>query len=116
LLVVLAYLFLVTWSWLSDASLHTSIVPACDRRRRLSRACRESRDNGRREDPSRGRRGSEQSSAPAGYDRRRGCRSSPRCHWSNARARLCATPSSASWAFECKHGCKHHVSEANSEA
>src|ERR1019366_8511356 len=55
---------------------------ACGWRRPRNPACRALRDSEHPADLSRGRRGSAQSSAPAGCGRHRECRSLPRCHWS----------------------------------
>src|SRR6266536_3517933 len=59
----------------SGASYRISNVPVDVLRRRWRRAFHGLRDSARPAGPSRGRRGSAQSSAPGGYGRRRGCRS-----------------------------------------
>src|SRR5437763_7733453 len=63
-----------TASTLWAVSLHTLSGSAYGRPRRLHPECRAQRGNARPAGPSRGLRGSAQSSAPAGCDRRRECR------------------------------------------
>src|SRR5579864_5552729 len=94
----------------SAASRRTSNVPACGWRHPRHRAFRESRDNARPADLSRGRPGSARWSAPAGCGQRLEYRSSLQFRSSGARAPLCARPSSASWAFAYRRGCIHRAS------
>ncbi len=92
------------------AWLRISIGSACGPRLRPYPASRAPRDSARRADPSRGRRGSARSSAPADCGRRLGYRWSLRFRWSGARAPLCAAPSSASWAWWCTRACTRRAS------
>src|ERR1700687_6005527 len=83
----------------------TSSALGYDPRRRSRPAFRAPRDNAHRADPSHGRRGSAQSSAPAGYGQRPEYRSSLQFHSSGGPAPLCAAPSSASSASGYTRAC-----------
>src|SRR5260370_25371199 len=74
------------------ASLHTSIVPACDSPRPRHPTFRARCDSALPANPSHGPRAPARSSAPAGCGRRREYKSSLRSHSSSEHAPLCAVP------------------------
>src|SRR6266436_196449 len=92
------------------ASLHTSIVPACDSPRPRHPTFRARCDSALRANPSHGPRAPARSSAPASYGQRREYKSSLRSHSSSEHAPLCAVLSSASLASACTRECTRRAS------